>query len=170
MGRRQKKIFFWIIILHPLKLHTDKKFLQHDTHNKKSNTQKKQMSKRKRHSSKKKNSETKLHGVRRWGSSTKFQAHITIRSKRISLGIFSNQKKAAKAYDSAAAKAGRPLTHLNYPNLIPTNRTVRRVTDRGYTLYVRGGTKNYLHNNNLIKKNLLKTKTQTQTTTTTTQR
>ena len=66
------------------------------------------MSKRKRRSGKKNSKETKLIGVRRWGSSQKFQAQITIRAERISLGTFNSKTEAAKAYDHAAANARRP--------------------------------------------------------------
>ena len=75
------------------------------------------MPKRKRKNEGGTKKEKKYKGVRKRGE--RFNAVITIDSKKHHLGMFDTAKKAARAYDRAAMEAGRPPTKLNYQDKVP---------------------------------------------------
>jgi len=75
------------------------------------------MPKRKRGKEDGSKKEVKFKGVIKRGE--RFQAQIYIDGKRQVLGTFDTAKKAARAYDRAAMKAGRPPTKLNYQDKVP---------------------------------------------------
>ena len=53
----------------------------------------------------------------------RFKAVLSIDGKQRTIGTFSTTKQAAIAYDSAAIQAKRPISYLNFPDMIHTTRS-----------------------------------------------
>ena len=58
----------------------------------------------------------------------RFQAYIKIDGKQQTIGTFGTTKEAAEAYDQAALQANRPISYLNFYDLIhrSTNKTLKK--------------------------------------------
>ena len=61
----------------------------------------------------------------------RYCAQIWVGGKTKNLGTHNTAKQAAKAYDAAAIKAGRPLSKLNFPKKVPYTK-LRSTNTSGY--------------------------------------
>ena len=66
-----------------------------------------------------------------------YLSHVTVAGKTKNYGTYDTAEEAAKAYDAAAIKVGKPLARLNFPSKVPPGYTPtqRKLTARNTTGY-----------------------------------
>jgi hypothetical protein len=66
---------------------------------------------------KKRGGSSRFKGVSRRKNAKKWAARIVVNDKRLWLGVFASETKAAKAYDAAAKKYFGEFARLNFPEV-----------------------------------------------------
>ena len=85
-------------------------------------------------------------GVQKTKNGKRFKAQIYIDRTTKRLGTFDTAKQAARAYDSAAIQAGRPISKLNFLDQVPKNykpkkKKLRSTNTTGYTGVIKTGSR-----------------------------